>query len=134
MNTIGKTEAKQIHEAMRAKAGDCARELGLSVAKCACTYDPGSGTCKVTVELVTDTMNGKPREQAEFERNAMAMIVNPALYRAKVHLSGEDYIIIGLNLRATDRPVIVQNAKTGNKARATLTALGKAVIAAPKGN
>lgn len=65
------------------------------------------------LELVVSKkeVNGKPFEQAEFEKNCVLYGLKPEDYNRVVTVQGREFTVFGLDIKARKRPVLVRDSE-----------------------
>lgn len=61
------------------------------------------------LKLAKKLVDGKPYEQAEFEKYCYQYGLTPNDYKRKIEANGTTYVLIGLNPKAPKYPLLVEN-------------------------
>lgn len=96
---MSRANVKQIHQDADDLMRKFAEERGLTMSPHGASYDPTSGTVKVSFTMkLTVTVDGKAQEQADFERHCGLYDLKATDYKRKFMFRGQQYEIIGFNL------------------------------------
>lgn len=107
MGNFNRTTSRKIAREVAAALGDFAKQRGLVVEVKESRYTPE--TCTVTLDLGALVVDGKPREQAMFERLAPLAGLTPEHYGQAVYAIGREFTVFGIDFGSKRWPVLVRD-------------------------